>query len=85
MKRRETKLTFPSRSLSLSLYKKKWKKRRAAGCVAWLFGSDVRSLKSLAARVLGEIGDDDEEDKETEDEDDAAYKKKKKVFFDTVN
>ena len=49
--------------------------RRAAGCVAWLYGSDVRSLKSLAARVLGEIDDDDEAEEtesDDEDEDDAA-------------
>ena len=47
--------------------------RRAAGCVA--YGSDVRSLKSLAARVLGEIDDDDEAEEtesDDEDEDDAA-------------
>ena len=54
--------------------KNKTKRRRAAGCVAWLYGSDVRSLKSLAARVLGEIDVDDEaeETESDEDEDDAA-------------
>lgn len=62
--------------LDLLKTKKKLKQngRRAAGCVAWLYGSDVRSLKSLAARVLGEIDVDDEaeETESDEDEDDAA-------------